>query len=156
MTNIIEFVNPRIIYPDFTGTGMYNKYKRPLFNIIVTPEEASLMEASGLKIRWTKPSQRFPDPEPYVEIAIGFSFMAADGTIQPATNPPTITITNRATNETFVITEDKLDILAASQLSNISLAVTQSKPKLLPTGALRSNFYLRTLTADIMPFYTRQ
>lgn len=156
-TNNIEFNNVRIIYPDFLGEGQYNTYHRHLFNIIVSEEDAALMASSGLKIRYTKPNAKYPDPEPYTEITIAYSFMNPEtGLQEPARNPPIITLHNLATGTDISVDESTLELLKANRLSNIRIAVTQSTPKINPmTGKLTSRFYLKELEADIVPFYTQ-
>lgn len=152
----ITFNDVRIIYPDYLGTGTYNTYKRNLFHIIVPPEEVPLMESSGIRVRTTKPTQAYPDQEPYVEIAMGYRFLSQDGQEVFSDKPPIITLTNIADGSVIEITYDNLEILATSRLSNINIVVNQSTPKINNmTGQLRSRFYLRSMTADITPFYVQ-
>lgn len=158
---MVKFENIRIIYPDYLGVGQFNKYKRNLFNFVTVPEEVPMLEQSGIKVKWTKPSQRFPEPEPYVEVSMGYTFPnATTGLMEPADNPPEIILNNTATGQPLVITYETLDVLAAARLSNINIELFQSKPKLVPVpgGAgtvLRSTFYLRRMTADMIPFYSQ-
>ena len=153
----IKFDNVRLIYSDFLGIGQFNKYKRNLFNFITTPEEAAMMEQSGIKIKWTKPSQRFPEPEPYVEVSMGYMFPdPATGTMVPSDRPPEVILNNTVTGQPIIITQANLDVLAAAKLSNICIELMQSKPKPIDaTGTIRSTFYLRKMTADMVPFYSR-
>lgn len=154
---MVKFENIRIIYADYLGVGQFNKYKRNLFNFVTVPEEVPMLEQSGIKVRWTKPSQRFPEPEPYVEVSMGYTFLnATTGLLEPAVNPPEIILNNTATGQPITITYDTLDVLAAARLSNICIEVFQSRPKLIPgTNNLRSTFYLKRMTADMVPFYSQ-
>lgn len=154
---MIKFDNVRIIYADFLGVGQYNKYKRNLFNFVTVPEEVSMLEQSGIKVKWTKPSQRFPEPEPYVEVSMGYTFPNAQtGEPEEADNPPEVILNNTATGQPLIITRDNLDVLAAARLSNVYIELFQSKPKINPaTGLLRSTFYLKKMTADMIPFYAQ-
>lgn len=158
MNNNIEFTNCRIIYPDFLGTGKYNTYHQNRFNIIVTAEEAAAMGQSGLKIKYTKASQNFPEPEPYVEVGIGFSFMNKEtGLPEPARNAPVIMLRDLSTGNNISITQENLDVLNACKLANVNITVSQSTPKINNvTGKLGSRFYLRSMTADVIPFYAQK
>ena len=152
---MVVFENARIIYPDYLGTGPYNTYKRNLFHIIVDPQEAELMASSGIKIRMTKPSNNYPDPEPYVEVVMGYKFLS-DGEEILSENPPVITLRNLADLSTLEVTYENLDILMSCRLANVTLTVSQSTPKVSPRdGVLRSRFYLRSMTADIGPYYNQ-
>lgn len=157
MINNIPFNNVRIIYPDFLGTGNYNTYHRSFFNIIVTPEDAAMMEPSGIKIKYTKPSQKFPEPEPYTEVAIGFAFLNPVTNLEePSSNPPTIVLHNKLTMKDIIIDASNLDVLNAAKLSNVNITVYQSTPKINPrTNKLSSRFYLKTMEADVVPFFSR-
>ena len=80
--------------------------------------------------------------------------------MEPADNPPEIILNNTATGQPLVITYETLDVLAAARLSNINIELFQSKPKLVPVPGgvgtvLRSTFYLRRMTADMIPFYSQ-
>lgn len=154
---MVKFENVRIIYADFLGNGQFNKYKRNLFNFVTVPEEVPMLEQSGIKVKWTKPSQRFPEPEPYVEVSMGYTFPnATTGLMEPADNPPEIILNNTATGQPIAITFETLDVLAAARLSNVCIELFQSKPKINPaTGLLRSTFYLKRMTADMIPFYSQ-
>lgn len=157
MINSIEFKNVRIIYPDYTGTGRYNTYHRSFFNIIVTPEDAAMMEQTGIKVKLTKPSQNFPDPQPYTEVAIGFAFLNTQtGLEEASTNPPIIVLHDKSTLKDIIIDASNLDVLNAAKLSNVNITVSQSTPKInQQTGKLSSRFYLRTMEADVVPFFSR-
>jgi len=153
----VRMDNIRIIYPDYLGTSPYNKYHRSLFNVIVTPEEAEGMAASGIKVKMTKPTQNYPVPEPYVEINIAFSFLNKDGGEEPARNPPIIKLNNLSQGTEVLVDASNLEILARSKLSNVNIVFSQSTPKINPVGgALKSAFYLRSMTADVVEFYMQR
>lgn len=144
----MEFVYRR----NFEGRGeTFNDPGNRYFNAKIPNDEmARRLEADGWNIKWTKPGQNHPDPEshvpePYLEVAVGFTF-----------RPPQIMLIKRKSNgeETpTVISENTASLLDSIEFTNVDVVI-RARAYRMPSGtegykAYLKEFYGTTQLSDI-------
>lgn len=102
-----------IRFRNFSGKeGTYNTAGDRNFCLLLTPEDADEMIQEGYNVRWLRPREEGDEPQPYIQIKVGFGGKG---------RPPKIVMIRRG--KQTVVTEDSVNNLDWAEIEKADISI---------------------------------
>jgi hypothetical protein len=101
----------RIVFRNFEGREtMYNRAGDRNFSVLLSEDEATMMEKDGWNVKYMKPREEGDTPQAHIEVAVSYKG-----------RPPEIYMIGEQTRKRTSLTEDTVEMLDFVDVANVDL-----------------------------------